>query len=438
MSVPLTGVGGFFVRQGCFVGEFNRVAAFYGSDLTNGFQSIWAQFASSDQQAVENLPSAVLSFSQSASQYESVLIGDGSQAMLLQTRDDTSVVPFTTQRAIQIVAGQMKTAVQSIQRATLGSTLTANPTNFSDATIVISTVNQFGDSLDMTVAETITITCTGTSTVFQEQLQAIGEAVLVQVDPNWPGGSGANLSFNIVDPAASGLTTNGGFAAASWTGDTPGSWTIIDGAAGVTVLRVVSGGLRTGTDACRLVSDGAQATQIAQNLSLAINTVYLFSVNAKVSASDGSGTLIIQLTDGDGNVLTDDAGNSLTYSRDMSTQVTTNYQNFTVAFATPRILPSVVRIEVGFGVPPTAAKTMTLDLVGAIQGQQLYMGGPFIAAFANIEATAVDDNWSLVVTNSLTTKSFALGMDRLYNMRGMQVYFPSANSPTVSDSLVTH
>lgn len=437
MSVSLTGQYGFFTRQGAIIGEFNRVAAFYGSDLTAGFNSIWSQFATSDQAAVENLPSAVSSFQDSAASYEQTLIADGQLAMLLQTDRDTAVVPYTVQQAITIVRTQMAGAGASIQRATLGNSVTPDGSNYSDATVVISTTNQYGDPIDMTVAETITVTCTNGSTAYAEALQAVGETALSAVDPNWPGGSGANVAFNITDPSATGIITNGGFTG-TWTSNTPANWTIIDGEAGVTVFREVAGGVRTAADACRLLSDGAQATQLGQNVSLAINTVYFATVQAKVSASDGSGTLVIQLTDGDGNVLQDDAGNNLTYTRNMSAQVTTSYQAFTVPFATPRFLPSTVRLEVGFGTAPTSGKSLYLDLINLVAGTPLYTNGPTIAAFSGANQTAFDDTWAIAITNTLTTQSFALGMQRLYNMRSMGVYFPSANSPTISDSLVTH
>lgn len=437
MTVQLEETGGFFTRQGVIVGEFNRVAQFYGSALDEGFQSIWVQYATSDQAAVENLASAVSAFSQSGASYAQTLIADGQSSMLLQVARDTSVVPYTVQRAIQIVAGQMRDGSETIQRATLGSTVTPGGDNYSDATIAISTTNQYGDPLDMTIAETVSLTCTSASTDYGETLQALGQATLVNTDPDWPGGSGANTTFQLTDGDSDGIVTNGGFSG-TWTSNTPADWTIIDGEAGVTVFRSVAGGVRTASDACQITSDGAQATQIGQNLSLAINTVYHFGVMAKVSGADGTGTLVIQLTDGDGNVLTDDAGNSLTYTWNMSAEVTTAYQRFTAAFSTPRQLPTTVRLEVGLGTAPASGISLYVDLIAAAAGTQLYNGGPFIAAFSDADRTAEGDNWAVAITNDLTTKSFALGMDRLYGMRNMGVYFPSAASPTIPDSLVTH
>lgn len=41
MSVTLTGTGGYFTRSGAIIGEYNRVAALYGSAATTGFNAIW-------------------------------------------------------------------------------------------------------------------------------------------------------------------------------------------------------------------------------------------------------------------------------------------------------------------------------------------------------------------------------------------------------------
>lgn len=439
MSVSLTGTGGWFTRQGSLIGEYNRVADLYGSDLTSGFQAIWNQFVSSDQAAVENLPTSVAAYRLSGQSYQSVLQQDGALASLLQVADDTSVVPYTLQQSFVMLIQQMVANSQSIQKATLTSAVTPWGSNEGNATVAVGTANQFGQQIDAIFAETIRVTCTSANTSFQETLNAVGAPQVPTNSYTWPGGSGANVSFAILNPAATGIVTDGNFAAWEGTGDnTPTDWDIVDGAAGVTVFKGAALGVRTGSNAAKLVSDGSQATQLAQTIQLSTNTVYMLTVQAKVSASDGSGTMVMQVTDGDGNVLTDDQGNSLTYSRNMSAQVTTNYQCFTFFFSTPRLLPTTTRIEIGFGTAPSSTKYLLLSLAGVVQATQLYSGGPCIAAVSGANPTAVGDYYNVVYTNSLTSQSFALGMNRLYNTLSLGQYFPAANSPTISDTLVLH
>jgi len=437
-TVPLTGQEGYFTRQGKILGEYNRIAAVYGAAPTAGFLGIWGQFASSDQAAVENLPDALAAYRLSGQSYQGVIQADGALASVLQVSDCTPVVPYTLQQSFIALIAQMKANSASIQRATITSTVTDGTSNLGSTVVNVTYTNQFGDPIDTTYAETIAVQCINSTTPYSEVLQAVGQATVPINDYQWPTGSGANVQFSVNNPANNGIVTDGGFSAWSGTGaNTPTNWSIIDGSAGVTVFQGAGDGVRAGTSAAQLTSDGAQATQLGQTISLQINTVYMVTVAAKVSATGGAGTLIIQLTDGDGVVLTNDAGASLTYSRNFTAQVTGSYQTFTVFFSTPRQLPSTTKIEVGYGVADTAARSLFIDLVSVIQATQLYTGGPYIAAVSGEDPTAFGDTWSVAFTNNQTTASFAFGMQRLYNTMSLGVYFPSANSPTVSNSLIS-
>lgn len=445
MSVPLTGTYGFFTRMGAFIGEYNRVASAYGSGVTSGFQSIWTQFATSNQQAVENLPSAVEAYRNTGLQYQNTLQGDAQLASLLQVADDTSVNPYTVPQSIQVLRNQMALNGSSINRPTLGSTVTDGSSNDGDAVVVVSTTNIYGEPLDMTYNETFTLIATQSGTGFTGTVAAVGELAVAINSANWPGGSGASVSIPITDPAADGVITDGGFANWEGTGDnTPSDWTIVNGDAGVTVFKSVAGGVRSGTDAAQITSDGSQATQLAQTVSLEPNTVYAFTFQAKIDTITGTGTFRIALSDGDGNILSNDAAASLSYTRDLNGQIGTSYSQFTVFFSTPRQLPETVRLQIGTSVAATAGRVITFDLVNGVAATPLYglagsgTSGPFAACFAGSTAAATGDTWTVVFTNSLTTRSFVWGMERLFQMRANGLYFPSSVTPSISDTLVTN
>lgn len=445
MSVQLTGTYGFFTRAGAFIGEYNRVAAQYGSDLTSGFQSIWTQFASSNQAAVENLPSAVAVYRNTGVQYQNTLQADANLAALLQVADTESVNPYTFPQAINVVRNQMALDGSSINRPTLGSSVTGGASNDGDTVVVVSTTNIFGEPLDMTYNETFALTVTQSGTSFTGSVAAVGQLAVGINSYNWPQGSGASATVPITDPATDGVVTDGGYADWEGTGDnTPTNWDILNGSAGVTVFKSVAGGVRTGTDAAQITSDGSQATQLAQNVSLQINTVYAVTFQAKINTITGTGTFRIALSDGDGNILTDDAGTSLSYTRDLNGQIDTTYTQFTAFFSTPRQLPETVRVQIGTSVAATAGRVITFDLVQIVAATALYgpagtgTYGPFCAAFAGVAAPATGDTYSVVFTNSLGTQSFVWGSERLYGMRANGLYYPSSVSPNISDSLVTH
>lgn len=435
MSVTLTGIGGFFTREGTIIGEYNRAAAVYGTALTAGFQAIWAQFTGNDQAAVQGLPDAVAAYRTTPDAYLGVLVADGQQGMLLQTARDTTVTPYTPARAIEIVASQMVTNSQSINRPTVTATVTPGGSNLGDATVVMSATNEFGDQLDMVFEETITITCTDGTAAYAETLQAVGAASVPVTSYLWPQGSAGSLTFSITDPTQDGIVTDGGFENWSGTGNnTPTNWDILNGSAGVTIFRDTD--VVRGSYSAKILSDGSSATQLGQAVTLDVNTVYCFTVQAKVSAADGSGVFRIALTDDNGNVLQDDAGNNLSYTRNMSAQVTTSYQCFTAYFSTPRQLPVTTKIQYGFSTAPAAAKYLLLDLAAGVEPSQVYAGGPYVCGFSGADRTALGDTYSAAVANSLGTGSFARGMDRLYAMRENGLYFPSSGSPTISDGLI--
>ncbi len=208
----------------------------------------------------------------------------------------------------------------------------------------------------MIFTESIRATCIAAGTAYQETLQAVGAPSVPTVGPTWPGGSGTNTPIATTDPAQTTLVTDGGFE--NWTGtgnNTPVNWDIINGSAGTTVFRG-TGGVR-GSFTAVLTSDGSSATQLGQDVTLAINTVYCVTIQAKVSASDGSGVFRMALTDDNGNVLQDDAGNDLSAEFAMTGDIDTSFQCFTAFFATPRQLPVTARVQYGFSTAPAAAKT---------------------------------------------------------------------------------
>src|SRR5262249_46190368 len=145
---------------------------------------------------------------------------------------------------------------------------------------------------------------------YQAPLQAVGQASVSSNAYNWPGGSGANVTFTVADGNVNAIVTDGGFNNWSGTGsNTPTDWTIANGKPGVTVLKSAAGGVR-GLNAAQITSDGSQATQLKQEVNLTVNTVYCISIYAKISSLTGTGTFRMALCDNNGNVLTDDAGNS--------------------------------------------------------------------------------------------------------------------------------
>lgn len=453
MSINLVNSGdGWFNRMGSFAGEVNRSAALYGSGTDTSFQQIWSLYATSEQAAVEGLPTAVANFRLTAASYQQTLSDESQLSSILQANRNFPLNPYTFEESVEQVRAQMVATAQSINRPTLTSTVTAGGSNLGNTQIFVSTTNIYGDPLDTTFAETLTATCTQQGSGFGSSFQVLGEPALAVGAYNWPGGtstggSGASASLTTIDPAIDGLITNSALSTFT-VANTPDDWTIINGAAGTTVFESVSGGPRTGTNAVYLQSDGSQATQLSQTVSLQTNTVYALTFQAKMNTGSAAGNLTVKLYNpATAATINNDAGTALSASYTLNGgagNVGTSYAIFTVFFSTPRQLPSTVQLRIGYGVAATSTRQLYLALCQMIAATPLYgpagtgSAGPYALAVSNTTYSAVNDVYSLTFTNSLGTRSFVWGLERLDGFRAKGLYLPSSTSPTISDSLVTY
>lgn len=448
MSIDLVNSGdGWFNRQGSIVGEFNRVAALYGSATDVGFQSIWSLFATSDQAAVTALPDAVTSFRTTDTTYCSVLTTAAQAASVLQVNRAIPPTSNTFVQSVQRVRQQMIDTSQSINRPALGSTVTLGSGNAGNTKLFVSTVNIYGDPLDTTFEETLTAVCTSQGSGFNSAWSVTGEPLISPPQWNWPGGSGAQASLSTNDPAIDGIVSNSALTLFT-VANTPDDWTIVDGSAGSTILNSVGGNVRSGYNAVSFVSDGALATKLSQSVSLTANVVYAVTFQAKMNANSASGTLVVQLYNPTtAAVLDNDAGDALQVTYNLNGgagELTTSYQLLTVFFSTPRQLPSDVQLRIGYGTAAVSTRQMTVCNVQVFQATPLYgasgtgTSGPFACTVGNTTYSAVGDTAEIEFTNSLGTQSFVWGLERLNGFRALGLYLPSDGSPTISDSLVTH
>lgn len=445
MSITLVGNAGYFSRLGNWIGEFNRIAAWYGTGLTfTAFESIWSQYASSDQAAVVGLPAAQSSYQSTPVSYQSYLAQAAQLSSQLQVNDNYPLNPYTFTQSVLNVITQMQSTSQTVNKPTITSSVASGGSNIGNPVFSTYTLNPYGVQSDTIYAETVNITCTSASTPFSETFQAVANVAVPFTAYNWPQGSGATVSIPVTNPATITLITDGIFN--NWSGlsnNTPTNWSIVNGTAGTQVLQGTSP-VRSGYSySASIVSDGSSATQLAQAVNLQTNTVYAFSIQAKISSLDGAGAFIVSLNNGlGGSVLTNDAGNNLSQivGTNSGTGVGTAYKVFTVFFATPHYLTGTIYIQFGFSTAPASTKVLSLDLAAGVIGTQLYAQGQYLAAFSGSTSSIIGDMFTAVYTNSLGTQSFVRGCQRVLNFPnlGPRIYFPSSNSPTIPDSLVTN
>jgi hypothetical protein len=152
--------------------------------------------------------------------------------------------------------------------------------------------------------------------------------------------------------------------------------------------------------ALTFLGDGSNLTAVqirAHELNLAPMTTYAFSLRAR-KVTGTTGTLVIELVDGAGTVLTDDNGASNSVSINLST-LTTSFAAQTGFFRTPDYMPDVYYLRLRLSTAINSGKAIYLDDFIFVRPTALYTGGPYAALFASDRELDPDDRYVITVAN---------------------------------------
>lgn len=443
MAVALSGTGGFFTRAGAAIAGVNEITALLGSTTNSRLATIAAEYASNEQADFASAWTQRDSFRSTPAGYLQWLFDLVANTLVDQVDRDTVLPSREVTTALTELIRQMKATSDSLNRPSLGQTVTAGSGNTGDTTIKISTLDGDGLPLDCLFAETLLATVTSDkgsgSTEFSEPISIRGDLAASPTAFDWPLGSGSSTTLTTIDPAVDGLLSNGNFE--TWTvTNVPDDWTIATGVAGTHVTRQASPARSTDSYNLRLTSDGSTLVTLRQapSTTLLPLTVYAATITAKISATDATGALRFALVDGSGTVINDaqSVANSSSLGLNGGSGLSTSYTQFTVYFRTPAKIPATVNFELKLTTSPTTGRTIDIDLVQLARPTQLYSGGPFAVAWANVTSPVKGDYWTIAMTNDLTTTSLVRSLDRMLSTRALGLKFPTATSETVPDSLV--
>jgi hypothetical protein len=188
-------------------------------------------------------------------------------------------------------------------------------------------------------------------------------------------------------------------------------------------------------------SNGAELTTIDQKLSLEAETVYAVSLWAICDVIPAAGVFTVDLVDGiGGTVINDDesTANSLTFN---AASLTTSWQHLSdlvsgeVFFRTPRVLPDNVYLRVRISTAVSSGTSVWIDEVAMKKADEIYAGGPWIAAFDGSDAFDIGDLFAVTVSNDRSGLLHEW-LNRNYDMRENRQLLPVAGSPTIPDSVV--
>lgn len=448
------------------VGKLIYVANTHGASLPTTLDDLLDQYDGDDRQTqavaqaiaqAETMPTLTTA---GLAVYQQLAV----DTLLRAVRSDNPAAAGSVQDAVGEVIRQMNDATETVARSAVTATPTPYTTNDGDGAIVSTVIRGDGLPCELCVAEDARIVCvadsySGTATVGQETFRFYGA-----VPPpsgggrddvfawNWPVGSGAIYDSLVVDatsgPSATGqVLVNGGFDAFT-VANTPDSWTINAGTPGTQILAETStlfGYGSTGSIAFVGNATGANISQaIADTSGITLSPLSAYAVNCwvRVDVSPAAGVLTIDLVDGSNNVVQDAEGTNNSVALTISTLTPATWTNLQGVFRLPKLVPATLRLRVRLSTALSTGSILLIDHLALARVEVPYPAGPGFRVFAGNTPWAIQDGYTLAVTNDRASATYAATFQalfaRLFRTDLTNQHLPSTSgSPDFADTLIT-
>lgn len=195
--------------------------------------------------------------------------------------------------------------------------------------------------------------------------------------------------------------------------------------------------------ALELDSDGAQLTTLNRLVTLEPLSQYAANLWAMADVVPAAGVLTVDLVDGiGGTVINDAAGvaNSFTFT---GAGLTTSFVAKNGSFRTPKVLPEIVFLRIRISTAVSAGTSVFIDHAALVKMTELYPGGPYAAGFSGkLSLTkgsnqVAADGFTITVTNDRAGE-FQEWFQRNFDMAAKGLLLPSnsAGAETQADSLI--
>ena len=461
MSITLTGTGGLFTRLGKAANLYLNLAGFMSAtapsasnttwasnnstirDLGHAVDQIDAQYQSTGQNLTEGIYTARDSYrSSGVGSLGSALAQLGERTVVTMVDDAIGLQSRTLASALPLLIADMDTGSEKVRKNVVSHNVTADSGNTGDPTVCCTFRNGKGVDRENVFNETIELRVTtdrqNGGTAGSESLSLTGEPSVAATAWNYPQGSGATGSLTMIDPcidasSSGNLLTNSDFN--SFNGTTPTSWNVVVGTAGTDIAAGGTSYYADATNCLKFVGDNSTLSTVAQNVTLATNTVYHVYGIIKGNATLGGGVLALSLCNSSHTVIADDKSNSNTVSQNL-TSIGTSWTVFKGSFSTPKVLPSTTELKIHLTTAVPSAKQLYIQ-VALAKVLPAYTGGPYISAVRGATDVAIGDKISVSVDNDYAGKFQSL-FDRWFAMRDKDIQLPSAAAAnaTISEALV--
>lgn len=416
--------------------------------LETEIDNIIAAYSTAQQPYYDGIRAAQSSYNSSHDAYISALQALALKAVTEIVQADNPQPSTDPTVILAEVVRQMKAGTQSVLRCAVAQSVTAGSSNVGDPTVICSVTGRYGVPQEYAIAESLVGTITsdhngagaGTATAGQEPMTILGSAALTnKFASDWPDGSGANASLNIVDPTldASGgnLLTNSNFETFT-VANTPDSWTVLVGTVGTDILKATTNTYAS-TSACLQFVGGSNLTSVAQTLTtLKPATVYGVRFWIRTDVQPAAGVLAIQLVDGTNTVVNDDAGTANTVTNTLSSTTAATWTAVSGFFRTPTNMPATIKLRVRLSTAMSSGSVVNIDYGAMTPATQLYTAGPYVAAFRGATDVVYGDRWTFAITNDRAGK-FQTFFEQAFDMSSKGLILPSlASSNTIDEALI--
>lgn len=202
--------------------------------------------------------------------------------------------------------------------------------------------------------------------------------------------------------------------------------------------------------ALAIAGDGAELTALYHELYLTEETVYFLhcrvrrgptgtttttSTSTTTTGSPVNQVRIALVAEIGGAVTLDPAGNANSTTIDVAGLSGSAHTSVWFAFALKKDQAQPVYLEIAVTGPLESGLTFYVDEVAVVQGTQLYVGGPYVAAFSGNTEVVNGDAWTLQVSNNRGGE-IQEWYHRCFNLAALGLQLPISGSTNIPDTLI--
>ena len=435
--------GNLFNRLGAIFAAIQSNQTFQATTLPALQTDIAAQFTAR-QDLLPTFQTTVTSAQNAGATFSQAMSTLAASVLTTMVQEDNPQAAKSLVYALPELIRQMTAAGATVTHNVVGATFTAATTNTGNGTLLISTTDELGNSLENVLAEAFPVVCVADSqpgqgtTAGQERFLARGDLAYGKLDYHWPGGTGsqAQLTGASADagPSTANVLTNSDFETWSTSGSLTG-WSAITGTFGTTINSTV--GSYRGT--CALMFTGnttGQLTQVTQALRSATvpgiiqpTTKYALMFRSKVSSVPAAGVLRVALKDTvNGSIF---GGSTVTLTGETSA-----YALHTATFNTPLALPATLTAVVELTTAIDSGKSVIIDDL-CLGAMTQYANGIYLTVIPGNVNFIRGDTFTVSVTNDRGGK-MQEWFNRCFGMDALGLLLPSAASAsaTIPNTLI--